>query len=52
MTFMQSCSEELKESLSAVTLQGMSFSADARLPARQLQERLLPNSQNMLDTRI
>jgi hypothetical protein len=52
MKFMQSCSEELKESLSTVTLQGMSFSADARLPARQLQERLLPNSQNMLDTRI
>ncbi len=52
MKFIQSCSEELKESLSTVMLQGMSFSADARLPARQLQERLLPNSQNMLDTRI
>ena len=52
MKFMQSCSEELKDSLSTVKLQGVSFSADARLPTRQLQERLLPNSQNMLDTRI
>jgi len=52
MHYMQSCTDELKQSLEAITLQGVSFSADARLPARQLQERLLPDSFNVLDERL
>lgn len=52
MSYMQNCTDELKESLQAIELQGVSFSADAKLPARQLQERLLPDSINMLDARV
>jgi len=52
MSYMQNCTDELKESLQALELQGVSFSADAKLPARQLQERLLPDSINMLDARV
>ncbi len=52
MRYLQNCTDELKESLQAIELQGISFSADAQLPARQLQERLLPDSVNMLDARI
>jgi len=52
MRYLQNCTDELKESLQAIELQGVSFSADAQLPARQLQERLLPDSSNMLDARI
>ncbi len=52
MDYLQGCSDELKESVQAVELQGISFSADARSPARQLQQRLLPDSSNMLDARI
>ncbi len=52
MEYLQSCADELKESLQAIALQGVSFSADAKLPARQLQERLLPDSFNMLDARV
>ena len=52
MSYLQNCAVELDESLKAVALQGVSFSADAQLPARQLQERLLPDSHNMLDARI
>ncbi len=52
MDYLQNCIDELKESLQAIELQGVSFSADAQLPARQLQERLLPDLPNMLDARI
>lgn len=52
MDYLQNCTDELRESLQAIDLQGVSFSADAQLPARQLQERLLPDSPNMLDARI
>lgn len=52
MHYLQGCADELKESLGALKLQGVSFSADARLPARQLKERLLPDSFNMLDERL
>jgi hypothetical protein len=52
MRYLQNCSAELKDSLKAIELQGVSFSADAQLPARQLQERLLPDSSNMLDARV
>ncbi len=51
MAYLQGCSNELKESLQAVKLQGVSFSADAKLPAQQLQQRLLPASVNILDER-
>ncbi len=52
MKYLQVCSPELKQSLQAVTLRGVSFSADAQPPTRQLQQRLLPESISMLDTRI
>ena len=52
MDYLKSCRGELEEALQAVELKGVSFSADAGLPARQLQERLLPESLNMFDTRV
>ncbi len=52
MTYVQGCADELKEGLNAVALKGISFSRDAQLPAKQLQERLQPDSSNMLDARI
>ncbi|SDZ76168.1 hypothetical protein SAMN05660420_00172 [Desulfuromusa kysingii] len=52
MSYLRSCADELKESLEAVELQGVSFGANAELPARQLQQRLLPESFNMLDERL
>ena len=52
MQYLQGCADELKESLGALKLEGISFSADARLPARQLKERLLPDSFNILDERL
>ena len=52
MHYLQGCVDELKESLETIELQGVSFSTDAQLPARQLQERLLPGSFNMLDERL
>ncbi len=52
MDYLKSCREELEEALQSVELKGVSFSADAGLPARQLQERLLPESLNMFDARI
>ncbi len=52
MDYLKHCAEELKESLEAVVLQGVSFDSNAKLPARQLQERLLPESFNLLDERL
>ncbi len=52
MAYLQNYTDELGESLQAVELQGVSFSADAQLPARQLQGRLLPDSHNMFDARM
>ena len=52
MGYLQSCAAELREALQAVKLQGVSFSADARLPAQQLRERVLPVSFNLLNTRV
>ncbi|NOQ42608.1 MAG: hypothetical protein GQ563_08935 [Desulfuromusa sp.] len=52
MRYLQSCTDELQDSLQAIELQSVSFGADAQLPARQLQERLLPDTTNMLDARV
>ncbi len=52
MAYLQGCGDELRESLEAIALQGVSFSADAKLPAQQLQKRLLPSSINILDARV
>lgn len=52
MHYLENCADELKESLKSIELQGVSFSTDAQLPARQLRQRLLPDSFNMLDMRI
>ena len=52
MNYLKSCEGELVEALQAVKLQGVSFSSDAGLPARQLQERVLAESFAILDTRI
>lgn len=50
--FLQSHAAELRESIQTVKLQGINFATDAQLPAKQLQQRLLPESLGMLDTRI
>ena len=50
--FFQSYVKELRDSIHTVKLHGINFAADAQLPAKQLQQRLLPESLNMLDTRI
>lgn len=52
MAYLQSSAAELQGALQSIRLQGLSFSADAQLPARQLQQRLCPDSLNMLDERI
>ena len=52
MTYLQGCGDELRESLQAIELQGVSFSADAKSPTQQLQKRLLPSSINILDARV
>jgi hypothetical protein len=52
MDYLKNCRGELEEALQSVELKGLSFSADAGLPTRQLQERLLPESLTMFDTRI
>ena len=50
--FLQSHVNELRESIHTVKLYAINFATDAQLPAKQLQQRLLPESLNMLDTRI
>lgn len=50
--YIEDCADELVETVEAVPVKSVSFSADARLPAKQLQERLLPDTNSMLDTRI
>ncbi len=52
MEYLKSCRKELNEALQALPLKGVSFSADAGLPARHLQERLMPETSQMFDTRI
>ena len=52
MAYVQGAEPELREGLQSVPLQGVSFAMDARLPARQLSERLNPGSRNLLDERI
>jgi hypothetical protein len=52
MGYLQSCAAELTAAIETVPLQGVSFAADAQMPTRKLQERLLPETLGMLDTRI
>lgn len=52
MAYLQNHSAELEDALGSVSLCGVSFSADAQIPARQLLERLLPDAFSMLDDRI
>jgi len=52
MNYLKSCEGELVESLQAIKLQGVSFSSDAGLPAKELQERILAESFAVLDTRV
>lgn len=52
MAYLQGCSAELQAAIETVPLQGVSFAADAQVPTRQLQERLLPDALGMLDARI
>ncbi len=52
MAYLQNCGDELRESIQAITLKGVSFSADAKSPTQQLQKRLLPSSINILDARV
>lgn len=52
MAYLQDNAPELKQALQAVALRELSFANDARLPAKQLQERLLPDAVNMLDARV
>lgn len=51
-TYLESCADELRQSVQTVALNTVSFSADAQLPARQLQKRLMPEMNRMLDARI
>lgn len=50
--FLESCSDEFCQSIKNIRVQDIRFSADARLPTKQLQERLLPEASGMLDERI
>lgn len=50
--YLESCADELRQAVQTVTLNAVSFSADAQLPAKQLQRRLVPEMEGMLDARI
>lgn len=50
--YLQDCKAELKEAITAVPLQGISYAADAQNPARQLLERLVPERAGVLDDRV
>lgn len=52
MGYLQDHATELKQSIETVPLQGVSFSADAQVPVRQLLERLLPEALGRFDARI
>ncbi len=52
MAYLQENASELKEAIQAVALRELSFASDARVPAKQLQQRLLPDAVNMLDARV
>lgn len=50
--YLESCADELREAIQTVALHAVSFSADAQLPAKQLQKRIMPDLNSMLDARI
>ena len=52
MNFLQKFSEDLEQALAFTPLRALSFSADARHPAAQLQQRVLPGYKSLLDARI
>lgn len=51
MEYLKGCGDELKACLRDVKLQQVHYSADAQHPLKQLQQRLLPQQQTLLDTR-
>ncbi len=52
MRYLKKHTKELEEAIESVPVQGLSFSADAQVPAQQLLERLLPETFGMLDDRV
>ncbi|SHJ68254.1 hypothetical protein SAMN02745165_02939 [Malonomonas rubra DSM 5091] len=52
MAYLQEHASELEESIETVSLNALSFSDDARVPSRELLEKLLPDALGMLNTRI
>ena len=50
--YFEGCADELRQTVQTVALKKIRFSADAQLPAKQLQKRLMPEVNNMLDARI
>ncbi len=52
MNFLQKFSEDLEQALAFTSLHALSFSADAKHPAAQLQQRVLPGYKSLLDARI
>ena len=52
MNFLQRFGDDLEQALAFTPLRALSFSADAKLPAAQLQQRVLPGYKTLLDARI
>lgn len=51
MAYLENCGDELKQAIETVPVRSLSFAADAELPARQLQKRLAPESQGIVNMR-
>ena len=52
MRYLQDARPELESAIETVQLRGVSFAADAQVPARQLLKRLMPAATGLLDSRI
>ncbi|MBN1958831.1 MAG: hypothetical protein JXQ81_06160 [Desulfuromonadales bacterium] len=50
--YLQNAQKELEGAITMLELRGISFAADAQPPAKQLQQRLLPQARSMLDARV
>lgn len=50
--FLQSLSGQLKERLKDLPIRGISFTIGAKLPVRELLEKIVPHAQGILDARV
>ncbi len=51
MDYLEEARDEFAQAIATIAVRNISFAADAQLPAKQLQERLLPQLAGILDAR-